>query len=272
MLRYEDIKDISDGRKYNEHDKTLLGTNGCKGCSYCCKSDMGRSIVLTPYDVYELCRGTGQSFDQLLVGFYIELSMIDGIVLPHLKMDEGCKFLQGGRCSVHQYRPGICRLFPLGRLYEDGSFSYFLQKDECIINSRTPVVISDWLGIDRLEENTKFINKWHKFIQLEMKKVNELRDMTGFEVKRLKDLEEKYLEEYAQAIDDYDRYNELGCEEYRTARCEEMQENSEDRIKGIMKECLSIFFMQPYDTDMDFYPQFDERMKTGIKRLRELSF
>lgn len=272
MLRYEDIQDISDGRKYTEDDKALLGTNGCKGCSHCCESDMGRSIVLTPYDVYELCRGTGQSFDQLLVGFYIELSMIDGIVLPHLKMDEGCKFLQDGRCSVHQYRPGICRLFPLGRLYENGSFSYFLQKDECKVTSRTPVVIKDWLGIESLEENTKFINKWHNFIQLEMKKVNELRTMTGFEVKRLKGLEENYLEEYAQAIEDYERYTEMGCEEYRTTKCEELDERCEERIKDIIKECLSIFFMDPYDTEADFYQQFAERLKLGIKRLRELSF
>ena len=272
MLRYEDIQDISDGRKYTKNDKALLGTNGCKGCSHCCESDMGRSIVLTPFDVYEISRGTGKSFDQMLVEFLVELSMIDGIVLPHLKMDQGCKFLVEGRCSIHQYRPGICRLFPLGRLYEDGSFCYFLQKNECVKSSRTPVVISEWLGIERLEENTRFINKWHKFLQLEMKKVEELRTMTGFEVKRLKELDEKNLEEYSQAIDDHERYDELGCEEYRSAKCEEMQEDSEDRIKDIMKECLSIFFMQPYDTEKDFYEQFESRMKTGIKRLRELSF
>ena len=33
------------------------------------------------------------------------------------------KFLnEQGRCSIHDSRPGFCRLFPLGRFYENGGF------------------------------------------------------------------------------------------------------------------------------------------------------
>ena len=65
----------------------------------------------------------------------IELNVVDGIILPNLKMagaEDGCGFLtEEGRCGIHPFRPGICRLFPLGRYYEENGFRYFLQVHEC---------------------------------------------------------------------------------------------------------------------------------------------
>ena len=88
----------------------------CKGCSACCQG-MGSSILLDPYDIYRLSTGTGLTFEDLLKG-RIELNMSDGLILPNLKMageKEACSFLnEEGRCSVHPFRPGFCRLFPLG--------------------------------------------------------------------------------------------------------------------------------------------------------------
>ena len=73
-------------------------------------------------------------FETLLAG-KIELNVVDGIILPNLKMagaEDGCGFLtEEGRCGIHPFRPGICRLFPLGRYYEENGFRYFLQVHEC---------------------------------------------------------------------------------------------------------------------------------------------
>ena len=71
--------------------------------------------------------GKNENFDTLLAN-YLELNVVDGMVLPNLKMageEEACPFLKDGRCSIHGYRPGICRLFPLGRIYEENGFKYF---------------------------------------------------------------------------------------------------------------------------------------------------
>ena len=61
----------------------------------------------------------------------LELHVVEGIILPNLNMQEReqgkevCGFLnEEGRCSIHPYRPGICRIFPLGRYYENGSFCH----------------------------------------------------------------------------------------------------------------------------------------------------
>ena len=50
-----------------------------------------------------------------------------------MKEQDRCAYLDAdGRCRIHDVRPGICRLFPLGRVYDDkGDFSYFLQTGEC---------------------------------------------------------------------------------------------------------------------------------------------
>ncbi len=177
MLRYEDLSTFTDGKRYAAEDMAALDTHGCAGCSRCCESDMGDSLVLDPYDVAELSRATGKSFDELLTGFFIELSLVDGVILPHIKMNgekKGCLFLnEEKRCSVHAHRPSVCRLFPLGRLYEGTGFSYILQKDECAVTERGDVRIRDWIGIEPLEEHEAFIRKWHKFLGLQRKRLNE---------------------------------------------------------------------------------------------------
>ena len=61
-----------------------LGCNDCAGCSSCCRG-MGNTIVLDPYDVWRLTGGLGVSLQQLLAG-HLELNVVDGIILPNLKL------------------------------------------------------------------------------------------------------------------------------------------------------------------------------------------
>ena len=93
------------------------------------------------------------------------LKMADGLILPYLKMTgekEACSFLNSeGRCSIHTFRPGFCRLFPLGRLYEKGSFRYFLQIHECRKENRTKVRVRKWLDTLDFAAYEQFISDWH---------------------------------------------------------------------------------------------------------------
>lgn len=129
---------------------------------------MGSSIVLDPLDIYRLTTGLHLSFEELLAG-YIELNMADGIILPNLKMsgdDDACAFLnEDGRCRIHSFRPGICRLFPLGRFYEDQSFKYFLQVHECPKPQKGKVKIHKWLDTPDIKKYEDFITKWHYFLK-----------------------------------------------------------------------------------------------------------
>ena len=53
MERMIDLKEISDGRSYTAEDMVKADCQDCKGCSACCRG-MGSSIILDPYDIYQL--------------------------------------------------------------------------------------------------------------------------------------------------------------------------------------------------------------------------
>lgn len=222
-------------RLYNAGDMVRIGCNDCKGCSYCCQ-EMGESVVLTPFDMYELTVHLGKSFDELMED-KIELYMTDGMVMPNLKMvsagtpgtdgfREACGFLnEEGRCSIHDFRPGLCRLFPLGRNYEvsrveteDGikeirGFQYFIVKDSCPKLPGMKVKIEKWLGIPNLKKNEEFIITWHYFC---------------------KDFQEKMREMLAAGED--------------------------ERVKRMNVAMLELFYRKPYEREREFYEQFEERM------------
>lgn len=167
MEREWNLDERSDGKLYGADSLVKVGCQDCKGCSACCH-DMGQSIVLDPYDIWMLTGGLNKTVEELLVDA-LELNVVDGLILPNLKMQEGttaCYFLnEKGRCDIHAYRPGICRLFPLGRLYEEKSFQYFLQIHECRAKNRTKVRIRQWLDIPAYQQYEAFITDWHYWLK-----------------------------------------------------------------------------------------------------------
>ena len=167
MLREMDLKEVSDGRLYTCNDMVKTDCGGCEGCSSCCRG-MGSSIVLDPLDIFRMENGLGVTFEELLAK-NIELNVVDGIILPNLKMSEktdACSFLDGeGRCSIHSFRPGICRMFPLGRFYENDSFRYFLQIHECPKPKKGKVKIHKWLDTPDIKKYECFISRWHYYLK-----------------------------------------------------------------------------------------------------------
>ena len=161
------LNEISDGKLYDIEDMVKADTCGCNGCSDCC-NDVGDLVVLTPFDIYEMTTYLNTDFDKLL-GDKILLRENNKITLPYLKMQDenkNCSFLdKNGRCTIHLKRPNICRLFPLGRAYQDNDFKYFLQVDNCPKDELKDVKVSQWINIENYNENKKFILEWYKFIK-----------------------------------------------------------------------------------------------------------
>ncbi len=151
-----------DTKLFDLNDMVRAGCNDCKGCSDCCRG-MGQSILLDPYDIWQLEMHLGETFAGLMQE-KIELHMEERLILPNLKMQgeaECCGFLnQEGRCGIHAFRPGLCRLFPLGRNYEGQKLQYFLLEDVCP-KDRTKVKVKKWLDIPDSRSYTDFLVKWH---------------------------------------------------------------------------------------------------------------
>ena len=227
MLREGDITDIFDGHFYRPEDLAPVGCGDCAGCSACCRNT-GDTIILDPYDMFMLCRGTGKTFQEMLER-EIEIRLVDGLILPNLMQhhaqsllpvrteagaeDGGdhCPFLSAaGRCTIHSFRPGLCRLYPLGRYYTEEGFVYICQKDECTHRDKTPVRVRDWLGLEDLPRYEAFVQDWHDF------------------------------KKRAQAA---------------------MERLTMKSRESVRRYILQIFFFHPWLSDIDFYTQYEARME-----------
>lgn len=209
MERQIDMKEISDGNLYTSNDMVKADCGGCQGCSACCQG-MGSSITLDPLDIFRLCCGLHTDFNGLMVD-KIELNIVDSLILPNLKMASGdteaCAFLdEKGRCSIHAYRPGICRLFPLGRIYEDGSFKYFLQVHECTKPNKSKVKIKKWMDTPDLKRYEQFICDWHYYLKDQQKQVE--ADPEKIKQISMEILNRFYLAPYDVARDFYEQFYE----------------------------------------------------------------
>ncbi len=165
MKREVNLSEITDGKLYGLNDMVKVECNECQGCSACCQK-MGSSILLDPLDLHRLMSHLKKSFDELIAD-HIELNLVDGLILPNLRMlgkEERCSFLSSeGRCSIHAFRPGICRLFPLGRYYENHSFQYILQVHECVKENKTKTKVRKWIDTPDVNRYEQYITDWHYF-------------------------------------------------------------------------------------------------------------
>lgn len=195
---------------YSNNEMARLGCNECSGCSSCCRG-MGQSIILDPYDIYQLQVATGQTFAQLMRDM-IELHVEDGLILPSVRMQDdtdACGFLNNdGRCNIHAHRPGLCRLFPLGRNYDDGGLRYFLLEDACQIQNRTKVKIKKWLGVDSLSKYEEFLTMWHDLRKKVRSQIMERQSDDYTQEVNVKLLETFYQKPYDIERDFYTQFEE----------------------------------------------------------------
>lgn len=213
----EDLKKL-----YKAGDLVKADCGGCQGCSACCQG-MGDSIKLDPLDVYRLETNLGLTFEELM-NSHMELHITEGSILPNLRMQgtkERCTFLnEEGRCVVHGFRPGLCRLFPLGRYYEEGGFSYYLQSQECPKKNKTKIKVGKWLDMPDLKKYEEFAATWH------------------FLLKDIRNL---------------------------------LEENQDEQLtKELNMYVLNLFYTKPYDSGVDFFAQFEERLEQMRKLLSVL--
>ena len=209
MKRYVSLEDISDGHLYTSEDLVKAGCGDCKGCSDCCKS-MADTIILDPLDAFRLTTGLSCTFEALLMD-RLELGVVDGIILPHMKMSGApacCSFLnEEGRCTIHDIRPGFCRLFPLGRYYEDRSFRYFLQTHECKKTDRTKVRVRKWIDTPDFDRYEKFVCDWHYYLKdLEEEIAAKADDPSFAKMVSLSVLKVFYMMPYDGAADFYGQF------------------------------------------------------------------
>lgn len=209
MIRNVGLDEISDGKLYEAKDIARTDCQGCHDCSLCCQG-MGSSIVLDPFDIFRLTNYTGKDV-QTMIGPHIELNVVDGLILPNLLMDketERCSFLnQEGWCSIHKGRPGICRLFPMGRVYDETAFKYFLQVHECP-KDKIKIRVKDWIDTSDLIRNERFINQWHDYMKQCRELLKQAQDDRVNKTLTMYLLNQFYIKKYDVNEDFYEQFDQ----------------------------------------------------------------
>ena len=264
MKRNVSIEEISDGRLYTSNDLVKADCGGCRGCSVCCHG-MGTSVILDPLDAVRLAAGLDRSVEELIGLGLLELNVVDGIVLPNLRMaggDEACVFLnEEGRCSVHAYRPGICRLFPLGRYYHPGQES---SADKSAQNAGTGGFSGDKESVSGVREsdgktvsadgNSRASDRtFSYFLQ-----VHECPYPAKTKIKVKKWIDTPDLAKYERYIADWHYFLEDVGEFLKRAE-------DDDQIRNSSLYLLKFFYLKPYGAGTDyesknFYEEFQRRL------------
>ena len=111
----------------------------CTCCGACCRNR--EDILLSAYDVMRIQKHLGISFIELLEK-YCELYVGRPSGLPIIRIrprgeKKICPFLVRNKCEIHEVKPTVCALYPVGRvtkLNKDsgiGEVVYFVQETDC---------------------------------------------------------------------------------------------------------------------------------------------
>jgi len=103
-------------------DQMRVGLDGtflfeCRGCGKCCKNR--EDILLNPRDLFRIAQHLYLKPEEV-VERYCEKYAGESSRLPLVRLyprgeERACPFLLNRRCRVHQAKPSVCALFPLGR-------------------------------------------------------------------------------------------------------------------------------------------------------------
>jgi len=136
------------------------GVNGCM--SNCCTKSA--PIVLNPYEISLICRESRMSYEDLLD--IVDTDRAKGFPLVMLPRDPTCRFWTGKGCRIHGSRPLACRLFPLGRVFENGVSHIVLPElNGCsgLTRSRGKTM-ADYLNDQDVALQIRMADRWIAFV------------------------------------------------------------------------------------------------------------
>lgn len=178
------------------HDVQVIDRNSsfkynCSCCGDCCRNREGsNAILLSTQDIFYLAKGLNmkikdfiQKHTEYSVGGSSGLTVVylkneaTYTPLPFAKMiptGSKCTFLEykEGKyvCSVQDFKPSVCRIFPLGRISSSEKktdLTYFLQTVGCQKNKKESEAktysLEEW--IPNLERNEREFKKHSEFLQ-----------------------------------------------------------------------------------------------------------
>ena len=151
----------------------------CRSCGACCRQR--DDILLTAQDLFNIAVKLSLTTTQV-IDKYCEVLIGHDTRMPIARLKpqgvrKDCPLLKGGRCLVHDSKPSVCALYPLGRVVlvntrdpmddtKPGQISdvkYILTKFTCGSLKKKQTVRS-WLQRFNVPIDDIFFAKWNEFI------------------------------------------------------------------------------------------------------------
>lgn len=143
----------------------------CTQCGKCCINRT--DIMLSPMDIFRMAKELHMSnsdfFRKYCTSHIGDNSRLPIIMLKPVGKDDRCPLLKNNKCSVHNVKPAVCGMFPLGRYIalphgesgmqplDQSEVKYLLQPLDCGDKSETHTV-REWLsGFDIALEDKAFL-------------------------------------------------------------------------------------------------------------------
>ena len=149
----------------------------CKQCGKCCVNR--EDILLSPSDLFRISKKLGlpveETFKQYCETYIGQDSKLPVVRLKPRGSIKRCPLLQDRKCVVHDAKPAVCALFPLGRAvmldakeYATQGMAgqktqYILQPVDCGAKDETHTV-REWLGKFGLPAEDATFHKWQETI------------------------------------------------------------------------------------------------------------
>ena len=149
----------------------------CRRCGKCCIHQ--DTILFNTRDIYNIARKKGMTMQQVIEAHTeVYIGRNSRLPIVHLLSNGpkgACPLLENGRCSVHDCKPTVCALFPLGRVVvgkkidepiEDlGEIQvkYILNDHSCGSAMKVNTVRS-WLDKFGIPEHDDFFLLWNKVV------------------------------------------------------------------------------------------------------------
>ena len=210
----------------------------CTMCGKCCINR--EDILLKPKDLFVACKELSLK-PQEFIQKYCECYVGDSSGLPIVRLkpvgeNKRCPMLLGSRCAIHNAKPEVCAMFPIGRcisidkneLENSDKISeivYINQKVNCG-DKRATHTVREWLNKFNIPVDDEYFIEWHKVVS-------------------------------SMALD-----------------IQELEKYTPEKIKGLMYNNLFAFLYVDYDLEKDFMKQFKlnaEKATGMVKHIRKVA-
>ena len=189
-----DIRKLAAEGRTEEIERQLMDLDSqfsfkCRKCGKCCKHQ--DTILFSPRDIFNIAYKL-QMTPEEVVNEYAETYIGNASRIPVVHMvprgqNAVCPFLKDGLCSIHDCKPTVCALFPLGRVVlnaeamgsglADGpvKVKYMLVDTDC--GSRKQVhTVREWLARFGIPEHDELFLMWSRLTAMLHRMICELEE------------------------------------------------------------------------------------------------